>query len=121
MSRVVQYRIAGYYTSTKLKVCRHYADKLVSTRWHSMAPPDTNLNGTIALDGEIIEGVKSRLHWLSNLLNISIVTADMHGNAQRLGKSLRVKIHKVDPGDEQAQKGKPVSQHGAPTLLANPA
>jgi len=77
-----------------------------------------DLNGTIALDGEIIEGVESRLHWLSNLLNISIVTADTHGSAQRLGKSLRIKIHKVDPGDEQAQKGKLISKLGSETTVS---
>jgi soluble P-type ATPase len=77
-----------------------------------------DLNGTIALDGEIIEGVESRLHWLSSLLDISVVTADTHGNARRLGKSLGIEIHTVDPGDEQAQKGKLVSRLGGKTTVS---
>ena len=63
-----------------------------------------DLNGTIALDGEIIEGVYSRLQQLGELLNISIITADTHGSAQRLKKSLPIKIYKIDMGQEQAQK-----------------
>jgi soluble P-type ATPase len=35
-----------------------------------------DLNGTIATDGEIIEGVAERLHRLSSYLDIFIVTAD---------------------------------------------
>jgi len=63
-----------------------------------------DLNGTISLDDHIIEGVLERLDLLRNLLNIRIVTADTRGRAQELGKSLRVKIHKVDPSNEQTQK-----------------
>ena len=63
-----------------------------------------DLNGTIALDGQIIEGVKDRLHQLSSLLSISIVTADTHGSAQQLEKRLDVNMSKIEAGKEDAQK-----------------
>ncbi len=63
-----------------------------------------DLNGTIALDGAIIEGVPGRIEGLRELVEIIVVTADTRGKAQELGKDLRVKIHILGPGDEQGQK-----------------
>lgn len=72
-----------------------------------------DLNGTISVDGNIIEGVPERLELLRSFIDIIIVTADTRGRAQELGQSLRVKIHKVNPGDEQVQKLKLVQQLGS--------
>ena len=77
-----------------------------------------DLNGTISLDGSIIDGVNERLGALRGLLDIIIVTADTRGSAQELGKSLRVKIHKVDPGDEPAQKLTLVQQLGSESTVS---
>lgn len=63
-----------------------------------------DLNGTMALDGEIIEGVEERLHRLSGLLSISIVTADTHGSAQRLEESLGTRMYGIEKGSEDTQK-----------------
>lgn len=71
-----------------------------------------DLNGTVALDGNIIEGVPERLKVLRELVDIVLITADTRGMAQELKQSLRIKIHKVDPGDEQAQKLKLVQELG---------
>ncbi len=71
-----------------------------------------DLNGTIALDGEIIEGVEERLDQLSSLLSISIVTADTHGSARRLEESLGISICRIEPGKEDAQKLTLVQQLG---------
>jgi soluble P-type ATPase len=38
-----------------------------------------DLNGTLAVDGELINGVKERLNNLSELLDIYVVTADTFG------------------------------------------
>jgi len=77
-----------------------------------------DLNGTISLDGNIIEGVSERLAILRGMIDILIVTADTRGRAQELGHSLRVKIHKVEPGDEQAQKLKLVQELGKDTTVS---
>ncbi|MBC8275909.1 MAG: HAD hydrolase family protein [Chloroflexi bacterium] len=71
-----------------------------------------DLNGTIALDGEIIEGVEGRLHQISRLLNISVVTADTHGSAQRLEEGLDINMSRIEPGREDAQKLALVQQLG---------
>ena len=63
-----------------------------------------DLNGTIALDGKIIEGVEERLNQLSSILNICIVTADTHGSARQLEENLGIKIYRIERGKEDAQK-----------------
>jgi P-type E1-E2 ATPase len=77
-----------------------------------------DLNGTIALDGSIIDGVEERLQALSKLVDISVVTADTLGRAQGLAKSLGVKIHKVDAGEEKAQKLKFVKRLGSESTVS---
>jgi soluble P-type ATPase len=47
-----------------------------------------------------------------------MITADTRGRAQELKQSLRIKIHKVDPGDEQAQKLKLVKELGKETTVS---
>ena len=77
-----------------------------------------DLNGTIALDGQVIEGVVERLQLLSGLLNISIVTADTHGSAQRLEESLQIKICRINAGEEKAQKLGIVQQLGRESTIS---
>lgn len=63
-----------------------------------------DLNGTIALDGELIEGVEDRLRRLDRLLKLFVVSADTFGSASSLGKKLKAEIHLVKKGEEAAQK-----------------
>lgn len=77
-----------------------------------------DLNGTLSLDGAIIEGVPERIGLLRSLVDIIIVTADTRGKAKELGQSLQVKIHKVDTGDERAQKCTLVQQLGSETVVS---
>ncbi|WP_423792003.1 HAD family hydrolase [Methanocaldococcus indicus] len=55
-----------------------------------------DLNGTIALDGEIIEGVKERLEKLKKKFDIYILSADTFGTLEDIGKKLGVSYKKVD-------------------------
>jgi len=77
-----------------------------------------DLNGTISLDGAVIEGVSERLELLRRLVDIVIVTADTQGKAQELGEDLRVKIHILHPGDEQKQKLRLVRQLGSAVTVS---
>lgn len=49
-------------------------------------------NGTIALDGEIIPGVKQRLDKLRENLEIYVITADTHGTAAKHCEDLPVRV-----------------------------
>jgi len=63
-----------------------------------------DLNGTIALDGEIIGGVRERLTKLSQSLEVTVVTADTNKNAESLLKELPVSIYRINEGLEDEQK-----------------
>jgi len=71
-----------------------------------------DLNGTIAVDGSIISGVHERLNKLSRLLEIIVVTADTHRNAERLLGDLPVALHRIEENEESAQKEQLVSEKG---------
>ena len=71
-----------------------------------------DLNGTIALDGEIVAGVKERLLILGSNLSVIVVTADTYGSAQKHMESLPVKIHIIERGKEDAQKQALVQELG---------
>jgi P-type E1-E2 ATPase len=64
-----------------------------------------DLNGTLALDGVLSEGVRERLQRLQELLSIWVITADTHGTA---GAVLRgcgyLEIVRIQAGDEARQK-----------------
>jgi soluble P-type ATPase len=63
-----------------------------------------DLNGTIALDGEIVAGVKERLLILGSKLSVIVVTADTYGSAQKHMESLPVEVHIIERGKEDVQK-----------------
>lgn len=49
-------------------------------------------NGTIAEDGNIIEGIRPRLAELSRELDICVITADTHGTAAKKCEGLPVQV-----------------------------
>ena len=49
-------------------------------------------NGTIALDGEIIEAIRPRLEVLAKDLSISVITADTHGTAAKKCEGLPLQV-----------------------------
>ena len=49
-------------------------------------------NGTIAEDGEIIEGIRPRLAELSRDLSIYVITADTHGTAAKKCEGLPLQV-----------------------------
>ncbi len=49
-------------------------------------------NGTVAEDGEIIEGIRPRLAELSKVLSICVITADTHGTAAEKCEGLPLQV-----------------------------
>ncbi len=77
-----------------------------------------DLNGTIALDGNIIKGVREKLKLLGELVDIILVTADTKGKAHELGRNLNVEVHRIHPGDEGVQKLLLVRKLGKETTIS---
>lgn len=59
-------------------------------------------NGTVALDGELMEGVRERLGFLSTTLDIHILTADTFGTVQERISGVASRLC-IIPKENQAQ------------------
>ncbi len=67
-----------------------------------------DLNGTLTIDGNFIEGVEERLVELSEILNVYLLTADTlqtaDGILERLKAKAAITIHKLESGRGDVQK-----------------
>ena len=77
-----------------------------------------DLNGTIALDGELIPGLPQRVAELSQHLDIHLVSADTRGTATLTAQQLGVSLARVEPGKEPEQKGQFVWSLGPNGVVA---
>lgn len=77
-----------------------------------------DLNGTIALDGELLPGVKNRLTRLGEMLQVWLVSADTQGTLGPLASALGIKARRLQSGDEASQKESLVSELGADRVVA---
>jgi len=71
-----------------------------------------DVNGTVAVDGEIIKDVIEKIRELTECLNVYAVTAGTHGKLDKLESALEIEIHKIEPPKEAEQKQKFVEDLG---------
>jgi len=77
-----------------------------------------DLNGTLAIDGELIEGVRERLNALSELLDIYVVTADTFGSAKASLKGVKCELLILEENNQQKQKWQYLKEVGASKTVA---
>jgi P-type E1-E2 ATPase len=77
-----------------------------------------DLNGTVALDGQVMPGVAERLAALSPHLAIHLVTADTHGQAAQIGRQLDSQLVRIELRYEASQKQALVERLGAERVAA---
>jgi P-type E1-E2 ATPase len=64
-----------------------------------------DLNGTVAIDGELVPGVAERVAALAGGgMTCYLLTADTRGRGAETARKLGVTLRRLDPGDECAQK-----------------
>lgn len=78
----------------------------------------TDVNGTLAVDGVLIDGLTKRLSSLRDRLEIHMLTADTHGRQESIDTQLNLKATRVQPGNEARQKAEFVRKLGADTVVA---
>ena len=78
----------------------------------------TDVNGTLALDGTLLEGVARRLGNLRDRLILHLITADTHGQQSVIDHLLNVKAVRIQRGDEAGQKAAYVRSLGADSVVA---
>lgn len=77
-----------------------------------------DVNGTLALDGILLEGVARRIGALRSRLEIHLLTADTHGGQAAIDQLLNLRAVRIQPGDEAGQKEAYVRQLGAGRVAA---
>jgi P-type E1-E2 ATPase len=78
----------------------------------------TDVNGTLALDGVLLEGAAAALLRLSDRLQIHLLTADTHGRQDVIDQQLGVKAVRIPEGAEAEAKAKYVTRLGASRVVA---
>lgn len=78
----------------------------------------SDVNGTLAIDGQLTEGVGRMLRDLSDRLQIHLLTADTHARQDIIDRQLGLVATRINPGDEGAQKAAYVRQLGAEYVAA---
>jgi soluble P-type ATPase len=64
-----------------------------------------DVNGTLALDGKLLDGIPRVLTSLSNRLEIHLITADTHHKQDLIDQQLGLKATRLSQEDEALQKG----------------
>lgn len=81
-----------------------------------------DVNGTLAVDGKLVEGVKGRISALRDRLTIHLLTADTFGRQALIDQQLNLTAARLTPsqetGDEARQKADYVRRLGAERVVA---
>ncbi len=77
-----------------------------------------DMNGTLALDGQLLPGVIERIARLRETLNISLISADTHGGLAENAARLGARAIRLEAGREAAQKAAWVASLGANRVVA---
>jgi soluble P-type ATPase len=78
----------------------------------------TDVNGTLAADGCLIDGVAKRLLGLSDRLQIHLLTADAHGRQETLDRQLGLQAVRIPAGGEVEAKGEYTRKLGSEQVVA---
>jgi len=77
-----------------------------------------DVNGTLAVDGKLQEGLVRRLSTLKDRLSVHLLTADTHGKQEIIDRQLNLEAVRVQPGKEALQKAEFVRELGAERVVA---
>ena len=77
-----------------------------------------DVNGTVAVDGELIEGVDIHLNRLRERVQIHMVTANIHGRQEEIDRRLGLKAAQIAQGNEAEAKAAYVRALGSDRVVA---
>jgi len=77
-----------------------------------------DVNGTLAVDGTLVEGIQKKFRKVQETLNIYLLTADTHGAQQAINDVLDMEATIIEPGNEAEQKAAFVEDLGASQTIA---
>lgn len=77
-----------------------------------------DVNGTLAIDGQLAEGMVRAFRELRDRLEIHLLTADTHGRQHLIDRQLGLQAVRIQPGEEAEQKAAYVQRLGAAHVVA---
>ena len=77
-----------------------------------------DVNGTLALDGYLIDGVERSLLKLGDRLTLHLLTADTHGKQDAIDRQLGLQAVRIPAGNEGQAKGDFVRNLGSDRVAA---
>ncbi|MBN1665531.1 MAG: hypothetical protein JW862_00520 [Anaerolineales bacterium] len=77
-----------------------------------------DVNGTLALDGQLLNGVSRQLNALRDRVQVHLLTADTHGRQVVIDQQLGFAAHRILAGEEAGQKAAYVQALGAERVIA---
>ena len=77
-----------------------------------------DVNGTLAVDGQLYEGLPRLMKALQDRLTVHLLTADTHGKQTIIDQQLNMQAVRVQPGKEAEQKAEFVRQLNAAQVAA---
>jgi P-type E1-E2 ATPase len=72
-----------------------------------------DINGTLAVDGRLIDGVAPLIEEIKRSLEVYLLSADTMGSAAEIAQTLGVKLQRLHPGNEKQQKADFVKEHNS--------
>ncbi len=78
----------------------------------------SDVNGTLAVDGVLIDGLSKRIAALRDRLAVHLLTADTHGRQSVIDQQLNLTAIRLTGGNEQEQKRLFVEKLGADSVAA---
>lgn len=78
----------------------------------------SDVNGTLAVDGQLIGGVQPMFNRLRDRLEIHLLTADTHGKQKQIDQQLNLSAVRIRPGNEAEQKRNYIELLGKSRVIA---
>lgn len=78
----------------------------------------SDVNGTLALDGQLLDGMVWALKALRDRLTLHLLTADTHGRQELIDQQLGLRAVRIQSGQEARQKAEYVRALGAESVVA---
>jgi P-type E1-E2 ATPase len=77
-----------------------------------------DVNGTLAVDGQLHEGLPRMIKALQDRLTVHLLTADTHGKQAIIDQQLNLQAVRIQPGNEAQDKVAYIHQLDAETVAA---
>lgn len=78
----------------------------------------SDVNGTLAFDGRLMDGVAKTLVALGDRLTVHLLTADTHGRQEAVDQQLGMRAVRIPPGGEAEAKASYVRDLGPERVVA---